>query len=346
MAEPVIKRRILTKVRRQFLHKRPAYNNDIGNYANLVAIPEQFNDNSARLLEPSLGLVETNRTISAGYQFLNSHYKVTSIRVDNQFASSAVTLNLQSNDVDILPWEYCAKRLESYGDLELAIWAKRLKTYHENYPKLMDSYFNLTKAADTQMSAAMAAGMEQAALACREIETKYAYSKQTLYGNKSSMCPVSLTLNDQMLRDIGHDVDSFVEWTNQHGIPGLFGRASAMTLDLCKQHMTGLDLQQLSLFQEGPEYTVDFYDKEGQRKPRKVKLYCSIDPMPEGFFVNVYVVQKQTLLNDTINEEQGSSFSNLDDDKPREDQEKKSRRKQVKDKEPKNFGSQQEDQVN
>ncbi len=116
-------KRSLKKVRRQFLNKTPEENQEM-----IVEPPTTFiNPHKTYILKPCISLIEENRKIRIDTTKISSYFKISGVLVQEHLDSKVVTVNLNVNQKHVqIPWEYTIKRLESYGDADMAGWAKRL----------------------------------------------------------------------------------------------------------------------------------------------------------------------------------------------------------------------------
>lgn len=290
--EDINNKRTLKKVRRHFINRHPNEEADssIINPSSQYIISDQIN-----VISTCFGLVEKDRKLCMGTQFLTPYFNIDpEITVQNDLPEiKAVTLNLQlSPNNSILPWQYTAKRLESYGDLDLAAWANRLRKYHENYPHIMAKYFELINSDDPQTSKSLRKAKNRAALACKEIESRHCYRKLVSFSSKESTELLSSSYSEGLIKALGHNtVESFVSWTKSNGIPTLFESDCTDHLEIARKFYDCITLNS-GIVQEGPEYRTVLYDKEGNKREVLAQYVNILEPSSEGFFISGYFILK------------------------------------------------------
>ena len=304
MGDLIMRRRVLKKVRINFINRRPDEA-----HADAGFPPQQLQDNNAiQMIDPAIGLVERNRKICVGVRFLNSYITINNLRVEEQISCKAVTFNIQMNqDHPILPWEHCVKRLESYGDLNLATWAQKIRSHHSVYPEVMAQYFELTKSQDPNTLANFAKAKNQVMLVQREIQSAYPYKCVRLFSNGSTTVPLEASYSEGFLKEISHTLESFCDLVRDSGIPTLFGGECPYHLEMAKSFLD------CSMFQADPvKYGAEFhsylYDKNGMKRLVCLQSISFVEPAPGGLFLTGYLVIKSLEGGQTLQQELQSQY--------------------------------------
>jgi len=297
-------KRPLKKVRRQFLNKTPGENDDT-----IIESPGHFlNPHRTYVLKPCLSLIEENRKIRIDTTKITSYFKISGILVQEHMDSKIVTVNLNVNQKHVqIPWEYTIKRLESYGDADMADWAKRLRNHYATYPKMMSEYYSLFKSEDPKIIANLTKAKNQAILAYRMIESKYTFKKIQAFYNKDDTEILSSSFSEKFLGEMGYTVESFVNYSKLHGLPSLCDKECNLDLDIARRF---LDSKTLSFgpIQNWAEYSTFFYDKDGHKHEKSIYFVNIYEPTKEGVFVTGYFI--------ILSKEDGRQLTNMMNDIP------------------------------
>src|SRR5205807_1942027 len=107
----------------QFLQKRLDENDEPQILDPTIRFTPNNEDNIILL---HLGLAEKNRKIYCNVKYQN-HTLATPY-------SKIVTIDFsESRNSRVKPWKYMVERLESYGDLDMALWVYCIRHYYEVY---------------------------------------------------------------------------------------------------------------------------------------------------------------------------------------------------------------------
>lgn len=285
--------RILKKVRPGFLNKR-AEENEI----ELTESSEPFykSDGELLVLHRCLGLVEKDRKICIDSSILTSHVSIAGIVLDDQPFSQAVVITLKVAEEKPGPYFFIAKRLESYGDLELAQWAQRLINYYTNYPKVISNYFNLFQSDDNKIRLGLMKSNSRALVICKQIEAKYPFRRLLFVAKKESMMLLSTKFSQRFLKEIGYTAESFIELVKKEGLPALFDGDSTAHIEIAKRFLD-CTVFEGDIIQPGEEYITYFYDEDGYKRPFVVQFISVLETTPDGLFVSGYFLIKRSGSN-------------------------------------------------
>jgi len=286
----MIPKRVLKKVRRDFLNKK----DDEDQTAQVDPTTKILGDNQVHMIKACNCLVLVNRKICMGLQFLNSQYDVSPLITEGPFQPKRVYLNVKLNrQNETAPWQYTVERLESYGDLDLAIWARKVKDHYINYPKTMNKYFQLLNSQDPTVIQYLEKCKTQAQLACQEIENKYPYRKLHVMSSKDSAEIISSSYNESFLKEVGHTAESFVECTKKNGLPAYFAADCSNNHHIAQKFLTCVILNHDGPISEEPEFPAEIYDKNGEKKKVIGQVINVLEPTPEGIMVYGYFILKR-----------------------------------------------------
>ena len=286
----MITKRVLKKVRKDFVHKK----DDQDETALVDPTTHILGDNQIHMIKACNCLVLVNRKICMGLQFLNSQYDVNAVITEAPFQPRRVYLNVKLNrHNETAPWEYTVKRLESYGDLDLAMWAHKVKEHYTNYPRTINKYFELLNSQDSKVLQYIEKCKEQAQLACQEIETKYPYRKLSVLSSKDSAEILCSSYNESFLHEVGHTPESFVECTKMNGLPTYFAADCANNHHVAQKFLACVILNNNGPVSEEPEYETFIYDKNGNKKRVIGQTVNILEPTPEGIMVYIYFLLKR-----------------------------------------------------
>lgn len=282
------KKRVLRKVRANHLHRRP---DDEEN--TVVPVPKPINPHTLSMIDGSCGLIEKNRKILLGVRYLNSHLKISNIQIDDHHNSKRVVLNIGKPDPSrVTSWEYSTKRLESYGNLELATWAHKIRNFYEKYPKVMQNYYRMIQSQDMEANKALEVTKANILKTQREIESKYPYQKVSIFYGSEKKELVSISLNQSILQEFGQTPSEFAEWAKMNGIPAILDGDCKVVYEISKY----LDFPSSKIegIEEGEDHDSYFYDVNGCKR-KVVFQYVKIrEPLPHGILISIYVLVKSS----------------------------------------------------
>lgn len=225
-------KRTMTKVRLNFLNRRA----DECDSNDSISSSSDHNNNTVYSLNPSVGLVEINGKVLVDPQYFNLHYTMTTTIIQDHNKMKAVMVHLsRKEDAEQSSLETAAKRLESYGDLELATWAHRIRKHQLNYPQTMAKYFGLVYSGNPDVVLSLKKAKSTAIQTCRDIEGKYPYCKVIHFFGKEANKLMSCSYNEWFLEEVGHTVDSFVTWSKENGLLHFIDNKCTLYLDFAKQ---------------------------------------------------------------------------------------------------------------
>lgn len=303
MAETLAKKRILKKVRINSINKRPSLN------AEIDLLPQQVQENSIQMIDPSIGLVVKNRKICAGVRFLNSHFSINNLKVQKQVHGREVCFNVELNKNNpIVPWEYHVKRLESYGNLDLVTWAQKIKGYRSTYPKVMAQYFEMVKSEDPHIMAGLAKARNQVKEAQNLIKSRFPYKTVSLFSDGVATVPHTISYSEDLLNEMDHSLESFCDSVTQRGIPTLFGGDSQYHIEMAKSFLT-CSMLQADPVKYGPEFKSYLYDKAGAKRPAVFQAISFVEPAPGGLNLTGYLIIKS--IGDQVKSYQEESFNDI-----------------------------------
>ena len=282
-------RRPLKKVRKSFLNRI--------HQTDEQAPPEDVNstteDNQINILNSCLGLVEVNGKVCMGTQFMNACINITSVKIENHLFWKSVTLNVQiRQEVSHNSWEKSVERLEKSEDLEQVRWGQRIRRHYTQYPQLMTNYFNIIRSSDPQVCLAVKKARTKARRACDDIESKYMYRKLQSFAGVDSLRLLSLSYSQDLLKEMGHTVDEFVDWSKQNGLPCLFEKDCPKHLEIAKKFVACSTLSG-SVIQEEAEYQTFLYNKDGMRQKVTAQYINVLEPTADGMFHSGYFIVKE-----------------------------------------------------
>lgn len=285
----MLRKRTLSKVNRHSLHR--AREEDEEN-DEMIAEPPAFylNPKKVFMLSSCLCLAEDNRKIYVDTSYLNSYFNTTKIVLQNLLENRTVDINLQvSQNNPNAPLDYTIERLESYGNLELAMWAKRMKKYTSGYQKVMTDYYKLARSDDPAIIESMRSSQIEARFACEEIERQYAYKKLQAFSTLEGTEMLLSSFSEGFLEEMGYSVEEFIERVKEKGLPELFNKECGVHLDIAKKFLDGTTLSSGPI-QDWSEYITTIYDKNGHKKEVKFHFLNIIEPRPEGILTTGYFI--------------------------------------------------------
>ncbi len=285
----MITKRVLKKVRKDFLNKRDEDETTLVDPTTHILGSDQVH-----MIKACNCLVLVNRKICMGLQFLNSQYDINPVITEAPFQPRKVYLNVKLNrQNETAPWDYTVKRLESYGDLDLAMWAHKVKEHYTNYPKTINKYFELLNSQDPTVLQYIEKCKIQAQIACQEIENKYPYRKLTVLSNKDSAELLCSSYNESFLQEVGHTPETFVEWTKKNGFPAYFAANCANNHHIAQKFLACVILNNNGPISEEPEREAFMFDKNGDKKRVIGQVINVLEPTSEGIMVYGYFILKK-----------------------------------------------------
>lgn len=281
------RKRTLTKVRTQFLNRK----DEPEEPAEVNSDTRYLCTNNVSPLNPALGLVEINRKINMGPQNLSLYFKVSDFLIENRSSSRLTRLSftMDKNSAP-LPWDYTLKRLESYGDLELATLAHRLDKFHKVAFQIVSKYDESLRNATVEKNI-WEETKAKARKACEEIENSPIFYEIRFHVTKDSYHMVSNTYSEGLLKEMGYKPETFVEWTKKNGMPTMFGTDSTVFLAAIKSF---LDFAVFSgnVIYMSPKYETFIYNSQDVSKKMMVQAIGVLEPIPDGFLTHYYFVGK------------------------------------------------------
>jgi len=295
----VDKKRAVRKVRSSYLNKSPLEDGEVKK----EAAPVSLNEKNVNVLSPSIGLIEANGRVRLATHFLTLTYEVISIKVQENSASKVVSLLLQKKNIISEPWEYTAKRLEDSGELEMVIWAQRIRRHYTEQPKIMEEYFKSLNSRDLHIQNNIRKAQNKAKLASQDIENKYEYFKICLISSSDGILPLSLSYTEKIINSLGHTIETFVPWVEANGIPPVSPGSSPAFLEISRQFLECLPLTG-SPVQKGPEFSTYIFNEDGSKTDVEVQFIGVIDPVAKGIFLTGYYIIKREGYEIVIQEDE------------------------------------------
>jgi len=299
------KKRVLKKVRSRFLHKKPEENSA----QDIDPTTRCLSTGTVHQMVPSIGLVEVDRKICTELRFIQFRYDISTIDLNKTPLSSSVTINFKINPEYLaVPWEYTIKRLESYGDLNLATWAHIIKNYYAQGPgKLYSKRFEMM----------MNETRERAALTCETFESQYPYHKGIFLTNETSTELLSVSWNESFLKEMGHTSENFMERISKDGLQPMSPQDSAINRNFGKVFLNYV-LGKCQPIQEEPDFVAYLYNKDGTVRKCVLQNYLIMYPAPEGiYFISYYILKKEKentgFSNRLFEENPGLKFKKIQD---------------------------------
>jgi len=203
-----------------------------------------------------------------------------------------VILNVKLANVSFPAWENLVKRLESFGDLDLATWGHRIKRYYAIRPNLMKKYFEVMSSQDPKVLGNVQKIKMKAVLASREIESKYQFRKVLTFTTYETTEILSISYSEGLLKGMGYTLDGFSSYSQNNGIPSLFEDDSQIQLDMARYFIDCSTIKTGNAVDERPEFKTFMIDKNGKKKEVVAQYIYVLDPTPEGFFLMGYLVIK------------------------------------------------------
>ena len=286
----MITKRVLKKVRKDFLNKK----DDQDETALVDPSTHILGSDQVHMIKACNCLVLVNRKICMGLQYLNSQYDVSAEITEAPFQPRRVYLNVRLNrQNETAPWEYTVKRLESYGDLDLAMWAHKVKEHYTNYPRTMNKYFELLNSQDPKILQYIEKCKNQAQAAMEEIENKYPYRKLSVLSSKESAEILCSSYNESFLNEVGHTPESFIECTQKNGLPAYFAADCGTNHHVAQKFLACVILNNNGPISEEPEFDTFIFDKNGDKKRVIGEVVNILEPTPEGIMVYIYFLIKK-----------------------------------------------------
>ena len=280
------KKRVLKKVREQFIHKKP----DENSAKDIDPTTRCLSTGVAYPIIPSIGLVEIDRKICVELEFVQSHYHLTNVIAENDMGSSMVTMYFQRNtDTPMIPWEYAVKRLESYGDLELAMWAHRIRSCYTNHQLSMEKYFSQMYSGERRTDFTMDKARIKAEIACQNIESQYPYFKGVYFSTRDTTDLLTVTMNDSFLKEMGHTVESYFIQLKNKGIMPIVPKESITTKGFGKSFLNYF----MGTYKPTEDENDFMYDKNGGRRKCVMQNMMILDPTPDGIYIYIYFILKK-----------------------------------------------------
>jgi len=282
------KKRTMKKVRSSYLNKAPLESEKETEEETPVALDEK----NVHVLTPSIGLIESNGQVRLATHFLNLTFDIISIKVQENLVSKVVSLILQKKNIISEPWEYTTKRLEERRELELIIWAQRIKKHHTEQPKIMVEYFRSLNSEDSQIQNNLRKAQNKAKLASQYIENRFEHFKICALSGIDGIVPLSLAYTERIINLLGHTIETFVPWVEAKGIPPVSPGTSPAFLEISRQFLECLPLSGTPV-QKGPEFSTYIFNEDGSKTEVEVQFIGVIDPVAKGIFLTGYYIIKR-----------------------------------------------------
>lgn len=284
------KKRVLKKVRRDFLAKKLN-----GDETDLVDPSAKYISNTnTYTLDPLNGIVESNRKILLGPQYLNGIYKISSLLIEEQHISKPVVLSISGMAPAVNnPCEYTMKRLESYGDLELATWAHRIQKYSQIYPKKMAMFYETLNSDDPAIVEYIKDTKQKVRQTCAEIESNFIYYKVISHLRREAAEMTEIHYSESFLKELGYTSESFLQWVKNNGIPGVFEGDCSVYLQSVKKYFDESSVSD-SYIRKGLEYETFLLDKGGLKKNIVVQNIIVVEVDPKDALIHNYFLVKSS----------------------------------------------------
>lgn len=281
-------KRLLKKVRRHFLARRP----DDQDHPDSTPALDFPTDDKTTCYNP---LGEENKTYLEA--MCSPDLNIEKIIVEGEEQSLAVTLHLRSNGENTLrPRKSLSYQCEIYGDLNFGTWAMYIQEYHTLHPDVIEKYFALLRSADPDVYSNLRKAKRKAIEAQRNIAKKYPFRKVTTYSNNEISKLLSCSYSEKLFAELGYELTPFVEWIKENGFPTLFESDCTVHINMTLAFLDALAAKG-DAFLEGPEYTTYCLDKNGNKIPYLAQFLTVVEPFPDGVFGHFYVILKQRLEN-------------------------------------------------
>jgi len=279
------KKRALTKVRRDFLFKKAEENEE----KDIDPSTRCLSNNQVNIIAGDIGMVERNREICVEFYYANQQYQVDRFELEQRSHSLVINLELKLHKFNMCPVEYTIKRLESYGNLELATWAHRIKKSQASHTKSMRSYYDTIKLNGPTALAALNEAKERAGFLCKELEGRYSFFKVRYFADQDSKNISSISYDDGFLKRIGRNIQSFGSEVVKNGLPVITDETAIPNIKY-GQAMLDCNLVDYESVFEGPEQTSKLVDKNGFKKSVQMRTVFILEPSLEGVYMNTYYV--------------------------------------------------------
>jgi hypothetical protein len=280
------KKRALTKVRRDFLFKKADENEE---EKEIDPSTRCLSNNQVNIIAGDLGMVERNREICLEFYYANQQYQVDRFELEQRSHSLVINLELKSHKFNVCPVEYTIKRLESYGNLELATWAHRIKKSQTSHSQSMTRYYDALKLSGSNGLATLIEAKERADLLCKDLESRYSFFKVRYFADQDSKHLSSISFDGGFLKRIGHNIHDFGSSAVRNGLPIITDETSIGNMKY-GQAMLDCNLVDYESVFEGPEQTSKLVDKNGFKKNVQMRTVFILEPSPEGVYMNTYYI--------------------------------------------------------
>jgi len=277
----VAKKRTLKKVRRDFLNKRC----DEDEPKEVDSSTRLLNSNNIHLIAGNIGLVEINRQIYLEPGYVNMLYAVQDVRIDQRPGNSIIRMNFQvSNKNNLMPWEYTVKRLESYGDLNLATWAYKIKNYYAKHMTAMANYYDIMNMKSTSQLIEMKEASEKL---YQEIESERSFFMARYLAKIDSIELVSASYDEGFLKELGFDIQNFSSWTLSNGLPKMLEQDCSIGMKFAQLFLNSKMTDYKSI-QKEPQHLNSLVDRNGGKKLRGLQTILVTEYAEEGIYLSAY----------------------------------------------------------
>jgi len=292
------KKRTLKKVRWQYIRKI-ADSNDPG-----IVDPASWllNSNTVYVIRSELLLFEKNREIRMDIQQLQNRCNLSTKISHTPYKQKILDLCLNNSEKNNPYLEYSLKRLESFGDLDLAAWAHKIRDYYSNHEKLMKEYFGLLHSQDNHSIDLLKNIRIKAQETIEEIEQNHAFSKLFAFWGKESVQLNAISYNEGFLEYTGFTIETLEEWIKLNGAPQFFEQSKLPFASAAKHFLNALKLE-VGPIHFGPEYECLMTRRDGHKIKVPFKFIKILEPREDGFFLHSYFIVNKAKEEQYLKEE-------------------------------------------
>jgi len=277
----VAKKRTLKKVRRDFINKK----RDDDETKEVDPSTRLLNSNKIHLIAGNIGLVEINRQIYLEPGYVNMLYAVQDVKIDQRPGNSIIRLSFQVNNKNnLMPWEYTVKRLESYGDLNLATWAYKIKSYYAKHMAAMANYYD---AINMKSSNQLDEVRETSRQLYQEIESQRSFFMARYLAKIESIELVSASYDEGFLKELGFDIHNFSSWVLGNGLPKMLEQDCSIGMKFAKLFLNST-MTDYKTIQKEPQHLNALVDRNGGKKLRGLQTILVTEYAEEGIYLSAY----------------------------------------------------------
>jgi len=305
--ENTFEKRTLKKIRRPFLdHNISEAETEAS--ADEASSQSNLEHKNVKVLQKCIGVVEIDGKIQVSMGFLSPYLEISDLRIEEVSPFKVVTMNLNFHTEVKIQWEDTVQRLLASQDPEQLMWANKILHYHQNRPQMIEEYLQLVNSDDNKNLAEVRKAKTRAVLACREIESKFAYAKIVTFSGRESVELLSISFSEGFLKVLGFEaLEEFIEYSKTKGLPQVYEGDLPAHLQLAKDILDFKIFGKNETVTIGPEYHPLIEDKDGNKKQVTGQYRYVLDPTSHGFFLSGYFIFKNFGLD-----QETTDFKNKD----------------------------------